>query len=127
MDAPQILSLVLTLLSSLIAIFVWVKMWKYIRGELKTAPEYHRMQRLRNTGSAIIFSTMVAFSVAFVIALISSTMASNAIITLLRFPTDTIWTVELLAAFQFPAIPKNRLSFERQMLISRSVCLLVLK
>jgi hypothetical protein len=102
MDAPQILSLILTFLSSLIAIFVWVKMWKYIRGELKTAPEYHRMQRLRNTGSAIIFSTMVAFSVAFVIALISSTMASNAIITLLRFPTDTFWTVELLAAFQFP-------------------------
>ena len=69
MDAPQILSLVLTSISSLIAIFVWIKAWKYIRRELKTAPEYSRFQRVKNTGSAIIFSTMVSFSVAFIIAL----------------------------------------------------------
>ncbi|WP_371805259.1 hypothetical protein [Candidatus Lokiarchaeum ossiferum] len=103
---PQVINYSLTALYSLIAILIFVKMLKYIRNELKTAPKYTFRQKFTNFSSGVIFSLMTSLSIMFVLALISSAISKNGQIILNTDQIDTdiskIFLNEILEAFAFP-------------------------
>ncbi|MHA1673194.1 MAG: hypothetical protein ACTSYI_06160, partial [Promethearchaeota archaeon] len=60
-----------------------------------------RAQKFRNTVSAMTFSFMVAMAAIFVLAMISSIFARNALLLLPEIE-KTIWTDDMVKAFEFP-------------------------
>lgn len=100
-DYAGLLNSGLTLLFTFIGIVIMIRCWIYIQQELKTSPVYTKGQKIRNTISAMTFSVMVSFAIIFALAMISSIFARNALL-ILPSVEKTIWTEEMVKAFQFP-------------------------
>jgi len=105
-EREAIISLInygMILLNTIIGILIFTRMLKYVRRELKTAPKYTFRQRSANFLSAVLFSLMVSLSFTFVFALISSSIAINAILAILNIRPDLRGMVDFIRAFQFPS------------------------
>ncbi|MHA1475865.1 MAG: hypothetical protein ACTSQ5_11850, partial [Promethearchaeota archaeon] len=93
----------LTILFSIIGMLIFIRMMKYIRAELQTAPKYNFFQKAKNFLSAVTFSLMVSLAIVFVLALISSSLAINASLAVNRdIGSDLAWTAGVIKAFEFP-------------------------
>ncbi|MHA1618701.1 MAG: hypothetical protein ACTSVZ_05410 [Promethearchaeota archaeon] len=97
----ELLNSGLTLSFTFIGLVIMVRSWIYIQQELKTSPVYTKAQKFRNTVSAMTFSLMISISIIFVMAMISSIFARNALLLLPEIE-ETIWNEEMIRAFQFP-------------------------
>ncbi|MHA1674134.1 MAG: hypothetical protein ACTSYI_10960, partial [Promethearchaeota archaeon] len=100
-DYAGLLNSGLTLMFTFIGLLIMVRCWIYIQQELKTSPVYTKAQKFRNTVSAMAFSFMVSMAAIFVLAMISSIFARNALLLLPEIEV-TIWTDEMVKAFEFP-------------------------
>ncbi|MHA1888242.1 MAG: hypothetical protein ACTSX0_09460 [Promethearchaeota archaeon] len=100
-DYAGLLNSGLTLLFTFIGLVIMIRCWVFIQQELKTSPVYTKWQKRRNTIGAMTFSVMVSFAVVFVLAMITSIFARNALL-ILPDVENTIWTEEMVKAFQFP-------------------------
>ncbi len=92
----------ITILFSIIGMLIFIRMMKYIRAELKTAPKYTFFQKLKNFLSSVTFSLMVSLAIIFVLALISSSLAINASLAVHNIRPDLAWTAGIIQAFKFP-------------------------
>lgn len=103
-----IISYGITALYTLLAIIIFIKMLKYIRNELKTAPKYTILQKGQNLFSGVVFSLITTLSIIFVFALISSAISENAQLILGKYPdiiTDVSskrTIIQILKALAFP-------------------------
>ncbi len=93
----------LTILFSIIGMLIFIRMMKYIRAELKTAPRYTFIQKMKNFLSAVTFSLMVSLAIVFVLAIISSSLAINTSLAINRdIGSDLAWATGTIKAFEFP-------------------------
>lgn len=93
----------MTILFSIIGMLIFIRMMRYIRAELKTAPKYTLFQKMKNFLSAVTFSLMVSLAIVFVLALISSSLAINASLAINRgVGSDLAWSAGIIQAFKFP-------------------------
>ncbi|MHA2002400.1 MAG: HEAT repeat domain-containing protein, partial [Promethearchaeota archaeon] len=102
MDLSTLVNIIITVLFNIIMILVFIRNWKSINQELRTAPNYTIFQKLKNKLSALIYSTLVAITVFFVMALVSSVLAYNSIKVIQLTNPGSSGFIEILEAFQFP-------------------------
>lgn len=96
------LSLIITILNSLVGISIFLRVMKKTRQELKTAPKYTLWQRGSNVVSGIAYALMVACTITFVFALISSMVAENILFYINNFRRDLAYYDQWVVALKFP-------------------------
>lgn len=89
-------------LNTVIGIIIFIRMMAHSRRELKTAPRYNIFQKSSNFISAFSYSLMVSLTVIFVLALISSMIAVNALFYVNNFRREFSNYNQLIATFQYP-------------------------
>ncbi len=89
-------------LNTLIGIIIFIRMMAHSRQELKTAPRYNIFQKASNFFGAFSYSLMVSLTVVFIIALISSMIAVNALYYINNFRREFANYNQLIATFQYP-------------------------
>lgn len=88
--------------NTLIGLIIFIRMMIHSRAELKTAPNYKFLQKSSNFISSFAYSLMVACTVTFIFALLSSMIAVNALYYVNNFKREFSNYNQLIATFQFP-------------------------
>ncbi len=107
MNLTTILNYTITLVFTVIGALIFIRIWKFVNRELRTAPRYTRFQRFKTRFSAVLFSLLVSLSSIFVLAIVSSAIADNAIrVVQFRVSDDPEFArpilIIVLRAFIFP-------------------------
>jgi hypothetical protein len=96
----QNLDTVATVIFVIIGLLVFRMAWKYIAKEMKSAPKHTPYQRFRYLFANTVFSGIVAITVAFVLALVTTTFSVNAQYAIIG--ENTIWNETILNSLAFP-------------------------
>ncbi len=107
--------------NTLIGLIVFIRMMKHTRAELRTAPKYTLWHKFGNFMSGTAYSFIVACTVMFVFALISSMIAINALHYIHFRRPDLSNFFQLIALFQFPAFLPLILVFMAFFAVSYSI------
>ena len=86
---------------SMIGILVYMRAWRFINQELKTSAKVTVFDRIQVLISAFVFSALSAAAVVFILAIISSSIAINAIYAIAGTEQAEVYA-DLINAWQFP-------------------------
>ncbi|MBN2155974.1 MAG: hypothetical protein JW776_08025 [Candidatus Lokiarchaeota archaeon] len=93
----------LSVLFGIIAVFLILRIWRYLRNELKTAPRQRIRDRFWITFSMLLFSVILTAVILFIAAMISSTVISNRAY-LGKQGILSLLDPQLINAFEFPLL-----------------------
>ena len=98
------INIALSVLFAIIAVFLIIRSWKYLRNELRIAPRTRVRDRFWIAFSMLLFSVILTAVILFVAAQISSTVISNRVIVGNLFTNVSELDDAFIEAFEFPLL-----------------------